>query len=60
MNDFLLFLTSTAQRASVLLRRRLRQMPARERFLARAVDHSDLKQRMNRWEHAAAQVRAPW
>ena len=60
MNDFLRFFASTTRRAWVLLRRRLRQMPACERFLASAVDHSDLKQRMNRWEHAAAQVRAPW
>ena len=60
MNDFLLFFSSTMRGAWVLLRCRLGQMPACERFLARAVDHSDLKQRMNRWEHAAAQVRAPW
>ena len=60
MNALLLLSAFKLRGAWRLARRRVRRVAACERFFAQAVDHCDLKERMSRWEHTAAQVRAPW
>ncbi len=60
MNAVLHFSAAAARQAWSLMRERFRPTPDCERFFSNAVDHCDLKQRMSRWEHTAAQIRAPW